>query len=73
MLDIGRHPEFKTADGKPEVEITFGKKRWRRDSNGSPNIFGHTRFRYISVDMARRCPTIEINGGGHQTGNENNF
>jgi len=59
LVDDDRPPK----DGgqqKPEVEITFERQRWRRDSNGYPHIIDHARLHYVTANIARRGPTTEI-------------
>ena len=34
----------------------MNRRRWRRDSNGNPHIFGHARLRYGTDDMTRYRP-----------------
>ena len=43
---------FKTAAVKPELEITFERKFFQRDSSGCLNIFDHARFRLDTEDPA---------------------
>jgi len=42
------------------MEIIFNV----RDLKGYPHIFDHAPLRYDTIDMARRCPIIQIQGGG---------
>jgi len=48
-------------------------KWWRRDSNGYPHIIDNARPHCVTANIARRCPTTEIQDGGYQAGNGKNI
>ncbi len=45
----------------------------RRDSNGYLHIIDHALLKYVTANIARHCPTAEIQEGGHPGGSGNNF
>ena len=54
------------------MEITFELQVMAlRVYNGYPHIFDHARRQYVTAYIARRCPVIEIQNGGHQAGSGN--
>ena len=60
------------AAKKLQVEITFELQVMAlRVYNGYPHILDHARRQYVTAYIARRCPDIEIQNGGHQAGSEN--
>ena len=76
LTDVGRRwSAIETQDGgqkKLQVEITFELQVMAlRVYNGYPHIFDHARRQYITAYIARRCPDIEIQNGGHQAGSGN--
>ncbi len=73
LPDICRLRKFKMADCEPEVEITLERKEIATRFQRLPHIFDHTRHACSNTDTARHLPTTEIQNGGRQTGNRNNF
>ncbi len=65
LIDVVRLPKFKVAATKPEVDITFERERWSRDSNFYTHIIGRARLGYDTVDIVRRRPIAEIQVGIH--------
>ncbi len=71
LPDIGRPLEFKMADSRPEVEITFERNAIATRFQSLPHIFGHARYarvtetlpdigRSAEFKMADSRPEIEI-------------